>query len=40
MLFRSAGGVVSQLMAPETTGLELDKAARLSDSDELPVTTG
>lgn len=34
------GGVVSQLMAPETTGLELDKAARPSDSDELPVTTG
>jgi putative MFS transporter len=36
----AVGGVVSQVMAPETTGLELDEAARLNESDELPVTTG
>jgi putative MFS transporter len=35
-----AGAVASQLMAPETTGLELNKAARQDKPDELPVTTG
>lgn len=35
-----AGAVVSQLMAPETTGLELNEAARLSNTGELPAVTG
>ena len=35
-----AGAVVSQLMAPETTGLERNEAARLSNTGELPAVTG
>jgi putative MFS transporter len=35
-----AGAVVSQLMAPETTGLDLNAAARLSNTGELPAVTG
>jgi hypothetical protein len=35
-----AGAVVSQLMVPETTGLELNEAARLSNTGELPAVTG
>lgn len=34
------GAVSSQLLAPETTGLELNKAARPDKPGELPVTTG
>ena len=33
------GAVASQLLAPETTGLELNKAARPDKPGELPVTT-